>query len=108
MRDLYNLKNMLVEELAEFGRKGELSKTSLDTIDKIAHATKNIGKDIEGCEQEEYSGRSYRGRSYESGNNSYRGYSRSGDDVREELDKLMHSVNDDRTREELRKIMNRF
>ena len=52
MHDLYKLKDMLVEELKEFGKKGELSTGSLDTIDTLAHATKNLEKVIE-CEEDE-------------------------------------------------------
>lgn len=55
MHDLYRLKESLVKELEEYGKSGELSKSSLETIDKLAHATKNIAKVIECCEEEEYS-----------------------------------------------------
>lgn len=54
MHDLYRLKDNLVKELEELG-KGDLSKSSLDAIDKLAHAAKNVGKVIECCEKEEYS-----------------------------------------------------
>lgn len=54
MHDLYKLKDNLVKELGELGRQ-DLSKSNLDTIDKLAHAAKNVGKVIECCEDEEYS-----------------------------------------------------
>ena len=64
MHDLYNLKDKLIKELEEFGRK-ELTESSLKNIDTLAHAAKNIGKVIECCEDEEYS-------------MAMRGYSREG------------------------------
>lgn len=84
MHDLMNLKEMLCEELADYGRARELSPSSLQMIDTLAHACKNVCKIIESKEEEEYgmSGGSYRGGSYEGGSNrggSYRGgYSRDG------------------------------
>ena len=70
--ELKNLRQMLCKELKEFGNKGELSAGSLDTIDKLSHAIKNLDKVIEMSESEEYSSNrngSYRG-SY---NGSYDG-----------------------------------
>lgn len=80
MQDLYELKEMLCEELKKYGKKGDLTAGSLDVVDKLAHAVKNIDKIIEAYEDEEYSGAydSYameRGGSYERGGNrggSYR------------------------------------
>lgn len=87
MHDLYKLKETLVKELEEMGKSGDLSKSALDDIDKLAHAAKNVAKVIEACEEEEYSnamgrGRPYRGGSYRDGR-SYEGmsnrmYSRDG------------------------------
>lgn len=111
MHDLINLKDMLVKELGEFGKNGTLSKASLDNIDKLAHATKNVVKVIECCEQDEYShrmgrsysdGRSYEGRSYRSD-----GYSYSSDPKRE-LYRLIDSISDERTKDELRRILGRI
>ena len=52
MHALYNLKDMLCQELEEFGEKGELTAGSLETIDKLAHAVKNIDKIIMSKEDE--------------------------------------------------------
>ena len=77
MKELYELKEKLVDELKEYGKK-EMSAGSLDVIDKLAHATKNLCKVIESME-EGYSGRgSYRGRNRDSmgrysSDNSYEG-----------------------------------
>lgn len=83
MHALYDLKDMLCKELEEYGKKGELSPGTLEIVDKLAHATKNLDKIIETYEEEEYSnaGGSYQGGSYQGGGGSYRGgrsYARRG------------------------------
>ncbi len=57
MHELYELKEMLCKELEDYGRKGDLTAGSLEVIDKLAHALKNIDKVIEAkeMEEEEYS-----------------------------------------------------
>lgn len=63
MHELYELKEMLCKELEEYGRKGDLSAGSLEIVDKLAHALKNLDKIIESKEEEsgeEYSGAMYR------------------------------------------------
>lgn len=65
MHDLYKLKEMLCEELKEYGKKGELSAGSLEVVDTLAHAAKNLDKIIEAYEEEE--GYSERGGSYARG-----------------------------------------
>lgn len=73
MRELYELKEMLCKELEEYGRKGEMSAGSLEIIDKLAHAIKNICKIIEAYEEEEeYSG-NYGGGSYAGGQGGNQG-----------------------------------
>lgn len=86
MQDLYALKEMLCKELKNYGKKGELTAGSLDVIDKLTHALKNLNKVIEKIEEEQYSGRSYDGSyrgsyAYENGSMSNGGsYARSMDD----------------------------
>lgn len=46
---MHELKTKLMAELVEYG-KGELTHTTLDIIDKLAHALKNV------CKIEEYCG----------------------------------------------------
>ena len=71
MHELYNLKEMLCEELSNYGRSKELSPSSLQMIDMLAHACKNVCKIIESKDEEAYSmDGSYRGGSYY-GNNRY-------------------------------------
>lgn len=77
MHNLYKLKDMLCAELEEYGQKGELTGGSLEVVDKLAHAIKNLDKIIEAYEEEEEGG-SYDGGgggSYDGGG-SYRDYSR--------------------------------
>lgn len=71
MHRLEELKEMLCEELEEYGSKEKLDMGGLEIVDKLAHAIKNIDKIMES----EYSeGNSYRG-SYRGnyGEGSYRG-----------------------------------
>lgn len=86
MHELYELKEMLCKELEELGGKGELTAGTLDTVDKLAHAIKNLDKIIWAKEEDDYSSRggSYgRGMSgnYPMMDGSYRGggsYARGG------------------------------
>lgn len=71
MHELYNLKEMLCRELADYGKDGGLSLSSLGTIDTLAHACKNVCKIIESKEDESYS---RRGGSYRDGRYSNDGY----------------------------------
>lgn len=71
MHDIMNLKEMLIDELSEYGRKGELNAKTLETIDTLAHATKNLCKIIEDAEMMDES--SMGGSSYERGGNNYYG-----------------------------------
>lgn len=50
MHKLYDLKDMLCEELEKYGEKRELSSGNLETVDKLAHAIKNIDKIIDAHE----------------------------------------------------------
>ena len=79
MHEIYELKEQLMKELEEYGKKGEMSTGSLEVVDKLAHTIKNLCKIIENAEEEgEYSmadGRSYRdGRMYDG--NTMRSYAR--------------------------------
>ena len=55
MHELYELKDKLMDELNQYSSE-ELSAGSLEVIDKLTHAIKNICKIIEAAEDEEYSG----------------------------------------------------
>lgn len=68
MHELYELKEKLCKELKKYNDK-DLTKESLEVVDKLSHATKNLDKIIEKYEEDE-------GASY--GYNSYDGSYRSG------------------------------
>ena len=55
MHELYKLKEMLCKELEEYGSKGELTGGTLEVVDKLAHATKNLDKIIKAKEMEDES-----------------------------------------------------
>lgn len=112
MQELHELKEMLCDELKEYGKKGEMTAGSLDVVDKLAHALKNLDKIIEKYDEEGYSGRSYR--SYNGGSYARRrrysredGYSRHGDMIAELRD-LMSDAPDDRTRMEMQKFIQKM
>lgn len=127
MHKLYDLKEMLCEELKEYGSKDKLDVGALDIVDKLAHAVKNIDKIIEKYEEEGYSNEmgdgsyrgsmSYRGGSYARGRgrnarrdsmgrySSERGYSRAEDEFAEELRELIKDAPNDRIRQKMQSIM---
>lgn len=53
MDKLYTLKEMLCEELEEYGKKDKLDMGGLEIVDKLAHAVKNLDRIIETYEDEE-------------------------------------------------------
>ena len=117
MHDIYELKEMLMNELEEYGSKGELSAGSLDIIDKLAHTIKNLCKIIE-ADEEEYSSYNMMNGSYQDGSNtngyqngrsnrSYRGrsyarrgrYSRANEDIVSSLRGMMSELPQDTQRD---------
>lgn len=46
MHEIYQLKDMLCEELEEYGGKQKMDVGDLEIVDKLAHAIKNIDKII--------------------------------------------------------------
>ena len=128
MNELYELKEMLMKELKEYGSKGELSAGTLEIVDKLAHTVKNLCKIIEDLEEGgDYSGDypypgSYRG-SYRDGMSGARGrmnarrdsmgrysgergYSRTG--LADELRGLMADAPDERTRQEIQRLADKL
>ena len=123
MHELYELKDMLMKELEEYGSKGELSAGTLEIVDKLTHTIKNLCKIIDEYDEGNsgyypmaYEGgmnrRSYR-RSYAQRRDSRgrysneRGYSRDGGLV-EELRELMQEAPDERTRQEFQRFINKM
>lgn len=75
MDKIINLKKMLCEELENFGGRTQIDMNSLDKIDKLAHAVKNLDKVIKSGEEEEMSyrmSRDYSGTSILDGMGRYR------------------------------------
>ena len=118
MHELYALKDMLIQELEEYGSKGELSTGTLDIVDKLAHATKNLCKVIEGMDEGEsgypmdmpYDDRgSYR---YSRRRDSMGRYARDGreysrGDLKEQLRGLANDTKDERVRQEIMKLISK-
>ena len=133
MHKLYELKEMLCTELEKYGSK-ELSAGSLEVIDKMAHAIKNIDKILESYEDGEYSnardGRGYvrggnqgnrntmggsynRGGSYAQKRDSRgrysreQGYSMAGDEMAMELRELMADAPTEQIRMDIQRIIDK-
>lgn len=123
MEELYKLKEMLCDELEQYGRKGELTTGSLDVVDKLAHAMKSIATVIAMEEAEgEYSqsdgGRySMRGNSYarrggntrrnSMGRYSREGYSGAVDDMVDKLNDLMQDAPNEDVRHEIKRLVSK-
>ena len=131
MHKLEELKEMLCEELEEYGAKEKLDMGGLEIVDKLAHAIKNINKIID--EEDGYSERRYAERnmyegnyrgsygdgsyrdSYRDGYSSRRGrgrnarrdsmgrYASAG--MRDEIERLMDEAPDEETRMKLERFM---
>lgn len=106
MHNIYALKDALCDELEKYGDK-EISAGTLEIVDTLAHALKNVNRIIADYEQEEemYSGRSYRnsyndssyrGRSYDDGRSYARGRGRNA--KRDSMGR--YSRNDEYSRED--------
>lgn len=133
MHKLEQLKDMLCEELEEYGAKDKLDMGGLEIVDKLAHAIKNIDKILDS--EDGYSGRMmYRG-SYEGGGSygmydggSYgrdgyatrRGrtgrvkrdsmgrYARANDMMIDELREMMNDAPDEHSRMEIERLINKM
>lgn len=123
MHELYELKEKLLRELGEYGRK-ELSPSTLTMIDTLAHATKNICKIIESADEEysEEGGSSYdrRGSSRRGGSSYYRAgsstrrdsrgryssnnYYNAAEEMVEKLDELMADAPDEKIKSEIQRL----
>ena len=129
MHKLYDLKDMLCEELEQFGSRDKLTSNSLETVDKLAHAAKNVGKLIEMCEEEEYSmdGGMSRRNSYDRGRYSMDGdyydgrmshrrgraangrfISRDGSEMARKLREMMADAPDENSRQEIQRLADRM
>lgn len=122
MHKLYELKDMLMEELEKCTDKGELSAGSLDIVDKLTHSIKSIDTIIAmedaGYSNDGYSyargrrnarrdsmGRYSRDYMYDDGRYNRRGYSRDKDELVEELRSLEMSMQDEDAKRMLHKFI---
>lgn len=111
MKELYELKEMLCDELKEYGKKGELKNAgTLDVVDKLAHTVKNLDKIIEAYDDgasgmypysydDGMNGRSMR---YSRRRDSMGRYSRDG--LADKLRELMADAPDDHIRMEIKRL----
>lgn len=118
MHELYELKEMLMKELEEYGSKGELTAGSLEIVDKLTHTIKNLCKIIDEYDDDGYSsryypmygsyneGRGYRRGSYAQRRDSMGRYSRDG--LADKLRGLMEEAPDDRTRMEIQRLVEKM
>ena len=96
-KDMYELREMLMDELHKIVTKGELTAGSLETIDKLTHSIKSVdticamkdgGYSKDGMYAKTHDGHSYGYR---------RGYSR-GEGCVDELRDIMNRVSDNKSR----------
>lgn len=117
MHGIYELKEMLCDELEKYGEKSDLSAGGLEVVDKLAHTIKNLDKIIESYEESEdgYSSRYYdgdmsyrRGRSYAPARRRDRmgRYSRAG--LADKLREMMHDAPDEKTRMEIERLADKM
>lgn len=131
MDELYKLKDMLCEELEEYGKKGELSAGTLDIVDKLSHALKSITTIIAMEEADgEYSG-TYPRMYYRNGGTSYRrgssyagrrnakrdsmgrysredGYSGAVDEMVDQLNDMMHEAPNEQVKQDIQRLINKI
>lgn len=104
MHDLYNLKDMLVCALEDYGKRDTLTQNSLEMIDTLAHAAKNIGKVIEMCESEEKEEYSFRRGRDKMG----RYTSRDGSEMARRLREIMGDASDESVRREIQRLADKM
>lgn len=137
MHKLEELKEMLCEELEEYGAKDKLDMGGLEIVDKLAHAIKNIDKILESEDgyseargysrgyarmnyPREYSRGNYGDSNYDDGYSMRRGrgrnakrdsmgrYARANDMMVDELRELMNDAPDEQTRMEFEKFIQKM
>lgn len=104
MKELHELKERLIDELKDYGRK-DLTSSNLDVIDKITHTVKNLCKIID---DEGYSGyypHVYGDVSMRTRDSMGR-YSRTG--LADKLRDLMGEAPDDHTRMEIKRLIDKM
>lgn len=122
MHGLENLKKMLIDALEDYSKRDTLTQNSLQMIDTLAHACKNVCKIMESGDNNEYSfRRSYdRGYSgdgyyYDDGMSHRRGRdrmgrftSRDGSEMAHKLREMMEDAPDEATRSEIQRLVEKM
>ena len=111
MHELHELRERLCAELKKYGTK-DLSTGSLDVVDKLTHAIKNLDKVIEASDGE-YSSRGYGGYNdgYGYGRDRMGRYSRydhSRSSLGDKLREMMNDAPDEQTRMELQRLADKM
>ena len=124
MKGLYKLREKLCDELEKFGEGAEMTPPALDTVDKLAHAIKNIDKVMEGdggaySQAGDWIAGGRYGHSYDDGRDggSYRrrggmgrypregGYSRGPDDMMAHMRRMMMEADTEAERDMIHRLM---
>lgn len=101
MKELHELKERLLDELKDYGKR-DLSGSNLGVIDTLTHSIKNLCKIID---DDEYSNAYYDGtRSYR--RDSMGRYSRH--DLTDKLRELLNEAPDDRTRMDIKRLIEKM
>lgn len=116
-KEMHDLCDTLSREVAEANEKirtagGKLSAGDLDYIDKLTHSLKSVKSIISMMDESGYSNHYpmvYRGNrdSYRKSGRYTNGYSRSND-LAEELRNLMEDAPDERTRQDMRRLVEKI
>lgn len=117
MEQLYDLKEKLIEELAQFGEKQDLNRQEVELIKYLASGADHICNLLKAMERDEYSNRSMRYSrrrpAYDDGmggisESAYRGssyrYSRHGGG-QDELQSALQEIRDPNTRMKIQKLI---
>ena len=103
MHELYELREMLCDALKEYGKKAELNAQSLDTVDKLAHAVKNLDKILGAYAEQDQSGDYpwHMGRYSSEAENS-------AERMVAELKEMMQAAPDEKTRQEFQRFISKI
>lgn len=124
MQEIYELRDMLCKELKKYGKKGDVSNASLDIVDKLAHAVKNLDKIIDEDSGDGYSQRNYNRMSYDDGMSYARGrgmnarrdsmgrYSRDGysrdHELVADLKSIMNDAHDETVKQDIQRAISKI
>jgi len=118
MHAMYDLKDMLCEELEDLVKKGELSAGDLDVVDKLTHSIKSLvtimAMEDSGYSNDGYSGARRRdsmgrytsdGRSYSRYYDGYSGRRYSRDDSKASMIRELETLMNEASSQDVRDVM---